>query len=731
MTTIPDPFIGVTLDGKYRLDAKIGVGGFGAVYRATHLNLNRPVAVKVLHNNIHNTTPENLERFRQEGVSACSVSHPNAVAVLDFSITQDGHAYLVMELLDGRPLSDELQERFVLPLERCVEIIIPVCDVLTEAHASGIVHRDIKPDNIFLHRTRRGEVVKVLDFGIAKLARPPKEPGRRNLTATGILMGTPEYMSPERMRNKPYDGKADVYSLGIMMYQMLTGKLPFESPDNDFVAVMWMQVNDPPPPLRSYNPAVPAEIERVVLHALEKDPANRPTAEELAKELLAATGESSFGYSSGKFTLGSPASTPSADPASPAVPAGLPALTAEGPSVPLLFDLTSTLEIITSPLTESVPAATAPSATNGPAPHLPNLAGLVLPAPEPVKPAEKLGEIAVFTGHTYPNSIAFSRDGRFFHSARRDQTIGMFSTEDGREITRFAAGRMFPVRCAALSPDNRLAVFSGADDSLRLRDAQSGSELRRLFGHTMVTTVAFSPDGQWIVTGGQDKTVRLWETSTGREIRRFTKHADEIACATFAPDGQSVIVMTVSGDIHLWATHTGRELLYLPPDETTYDSLSVSISDDRQRLVGSELKQVKTAESEGRRRIKRLDAGQIPYGSAQVVFTPDGRQVASVNLDSTIRLWQVADGKPVQVFIGHGNYVNSLAISADGKRLLSGSDDRTVRLWDIESGCEIMCLTGHTERVHHVALHPDGVHAFSCGQDGTVRRWGLPLPSLP
>lgn len=174
MTTIPDPFIGVTLDGKYRLDAKIGVGGFGAVYRATHLNLNRPVAVKVLHNNIHNTTPENLERFRQEGVSACSVSHPNAVAILDFSITQDGHAYLVMELLDGRPLSDELQERFVLPLERCVEIIIPVCDVLTEAHASGIVHRDIKPDNIFLHRTRRGEVVKVLDFGIAKLARPER-----------------------------------------------------------------------------------------------------------------------------------------------------------------------------------------------------------------------------------------------------------------------------------------------------------------------------------------------------------------------------------------------------------------------------------------------------------------------------------------------------------------------------------------------------------------------------
>ncbi|OYT73846.1 MAG: hypothetical protein CFK52_00355 [Chloracidobacterium sp. CP2_5A] len=708
MTTIPDPFIGVTLDGKYRLDAKIGVGGFGAVYRATHLNLNRPVAVKVLHNNVHNTTPENLERFRQEGVSACSVSHPNAVAVLDFSITQDGHAYLVMELLDGRPLSDELQERFVLPIERCAEIIIPVCDVLTEAHASGIVHRDIKPDNIFLHRARRGEIVKVLDFGIAKLARPPKEPGQRNLTATGILMGTPEYMSPERMRNKPYDGKADVYSLGVMMYQMLTGKLPFESADNDFVAVMWMQVNDPPPPLRAYNAVVPIEVERVVLHALEKDPANRPTAEELSQALLAAMGESSLGYSSGKFTLGS------------ATPAPLPPLTAEGMQAPLLFDLTSTLEIITGPLTEVSPVI-----TNGPG-QSPSLSAAGAPAPPRV--AEKVGEIAVFAGHHYPNSIAFSQDGQSFHSARRDKTIGMFSTEDGREITRFAAGRMFPARCAALSPDNRIAVFSGADDSLRLRDAQSGSELRRLFGHPHVTTVAFSPDGRWIVTGGQDKTVRLWETASGRELRRLTKPADEIACAAFAPDGQSVIALTVSGDIHLWDAQTGRQLLYLPPDEATYDSLSVAISDGRQRLVGGDLKQVKATESESRRRIKRLDIGQIPYGSSQVAFLPDGKRAVSVNLDSTIRLWQVEDGKPLQVFVGHGNYVNSLAISADGKRLLSGSDDRTVRLWDIESGHEIIRFTGHADRVHHVALHPDGAHALSCGPDGTVRRWGLPPP---
>ncbi len=718
--TIPDPFIGVVLDGKYRIEAKIGIGGFGAVYRATHLNLNRSVAVKVLHSNVNNATPENLERFRQEGVSACTVSHPNAVSILDFSITPDGYAYLVMELLDGKPLSDELIERGRVPLARCAEIVVPVCDVLTEAHASDIIHRDIKPDNIFLHRTRRGEIVKVLDFGIAKLARASKEPGK-NLTATGILMGTPEYMAPERMRNKPYDGRSDVYSLGIVLYQMLTGRLPFESLEGDFVAVMWMQVNDAPPPMSDFCPSLSPEVEKVIFHALEKDPAKRPNAEEFAREFIAAIGDNMFGFASGKFTPALPSIEPT--------PVGMEIPIANGSGGPVpaqellinpvpsselspLFDLSSTLEIDATPLEAQLLVAESVKHPFG---------GRV-----PPRNAEKIGEIGVFPGHHYPNSLAFSPDGQFFLSARRDQTIGLFSSENGKEISRFATGRMFPVRCTAISPDNRLSLFSGGDDSLRLRDAQSGGELRRLFGHSQVTAVGFSPDGRYALTGGQDRTVRLWESGTGREVRRFSGHADEIASATFSPDGKMILVMTVGGDAYLWRTTDGNQLLHLPPAETTYDSLNVAISDDRQRLIGGEFKQMKAGESENRRRIKRLDTGHVTYGAQQAAFAPDGTLAASVSLDSTIRVWDPASGYDVQAFIGHGNHINSIAFSFDGKRVLSGSDDRTVRLWDVESGHQIHCFQGHSDKIHHVAFHADGGHALSCSQDGTVRRWGLP-----
>src|SRR5262249_36060406 len=157
------------------------------------------------------------------------VNHPNAVSVLDSGVSAEGIAYLVMELLEGRSLTEELREKGVLPPARCAEILMPVCDVLTKAHASGIVHRDIKPDNIYLNRTAVGEVVKVVDFGIAKLMDDTGGQNNESLTVTGGLLGTPTYMAPERLENKPYDGKADVYSLGIMLYRMLAGRVPFQS----------------------------------------------------------------------------------------------------------------------------------------------------------------------------------------------------------------------------------------------------------------------------------------------------------------------------------------------------------------------------------------------------------------------------------------------------------------------------------------------------------------------
>jgi serine/threonine protein kinase/CheY-like chemotaxis protein len=269
---------GLVLAGKYRIDSKIGEGAFGAVFRATHLDLDRAVAVKVLQASV-SRDEEALARFRREGISACRIKHPNAVSILDFGVTTRGIAYLVMELLEGQSLLEEMQVRCPLPALRCVEVIVPVCEVLAEAHQAGIIHRDIKPSNIFLNNTARGEVVKVLDFGIAKLREGSKG---TTLTLDGSLLGTPSFMAPERFREGPYDGKSDVYSLGVTLYQMLTANLPFITAGKSFMDVASQHVNMPPPPLRKFDAAIAPEMENVVMRALRKVPQERPTAAELA-----------------------------------------------------------------------------------------------------------------------------------------------------------------------------------------------------------------------------------------------------------------------------------------------------------------------------------------------------------------------------------------------------------------------------------------------------------------
>jgi CheY-like chemotaxis protein len=273
---------GSVLGGRYRLDAAIGGGSFGTVFRARHLELNRDVAVKILATSA-GTDPEALARFRREGDSACRVQHPNAVAVFDFAVNPGGVAYLVMELLEGHSLEKELEEHGLLQPVRCAEIVVPVCAALAAAHAAGVVHRDIKPSNVFLHRTKQGELPKVLDFGIAKLAAESAI-GQR-LTIDGSLLGTPAYMAPERFRRGPYGSKSDVYSVGVMLYEMLAGRLPFIPSSADPLALVAMQAEEDPPPLRLRRPDVEPPLEGLVLSALSRDPERRPSADQLARRL--------------------------------------------------------------------------------------------------------------------------------------------------------------------------------------------------------------------------------------------------------------------------------------------------------------------------------------------------------------------------------------------------------------------------------------------------------------
>ncbi|PYQ24613.1 MAG: hypothetical protein DMF81_04960 [Acidobacteria bacterium] len=284
--TLAEIGIGTVLGGRYRLESRIGAGSHGAVYRAGHLGLDRPGAVKVLRTGAPGSGDADAwRRFRREGMAACRVRHPHAVAVLDFAAAGEV-AYLVMELLEGQSLDRELAPGTPLGVEPSVRIAVPVCEALAEAHREGIVHRDVKPANIFLHHAGERIVPKVLDFGIARVLGQAAH--RHQLTLEGWIVGTPSYMAPERFETGACDGKADVYGLGVTLFQMLSGRLPFEPTDGEPMALARMHVSEPPPPLRSVNPAVPGPLEEAVMLALAKRPQKRPSAAELAHRLAAA-----------------------------------------------------------------------------------------------------------------------------------------------------------------------------------------------------------------------------------------------------------------------------------------------------------------------------------------------------------------------------------------------------------------------------------------------------------
>ena len=273
---------GTVLGGRYRLDQPIGGGAFGTVFRARNLDLERDVAVKILATSA-GTDPEALERFKREGQSACRVQHPNAVMVFDFAVNPGGVAYLVMELLEGQSLEKELEERGPLSPHRAAEIVVPVCAALAAAHAAGVMHRDIKPSNVFLHRAKHGEQPKILDFGIAKLVAGAAI--GQSLTVDGSLLGTPAYMAPERFRRGPYGPSSDIYSVGVMLYEMLAGRLPFLPSTQDPLAIVAMHAEEDPPPLRARRPDVPVAYEKLVVQALARNPEGRPTADQLARKL--------------------------------------------------------------------------------------------------------------------------------------------------------------------------------------------------------------------------------------------------------------------------------------------------------------------------------------------------------------------------------------------------------------------------------------------------------------
>ena len=267
-----DRLIGQVLAGKYRIEDKIDEGGMGCVYRATHVLMEKVIAVKVLHPALA-ADDKIVARFTREAKAASRISHPHAINVTDFGESDNGVVYLVMEYLRGRTLKDIVRSGGPMTLARTSEIVRQVAGALDTAHAEGVVHRDLKSDNIMLDEATGGDWAKVLDFGIAKIQEPQDKPDE-GLTAPNLIIGTPQYMSPEQCSQaSDIDARSDIYSFGVIIYEMLTGHVPFtgDSP----TAIMMKHIQDAPPSVLDERKDLPDEVGRVVARALAKRPEDR------------------------------------------------------------------------------------------------------------------------------------------------------------------------------------------------------------------------------------------------------------------------------------------------------------------------------------------------------------------------------------------------------------------------------------------------------------------------
>lgn len=316
--SMADPRIGETLNGRYRLEKLIGKGGMGRVYRAIQYPLNRPVALKILNPEFQRKDPQFVRRFYLEASTAARLSHPNTITVFDYGEAESGELFIVMEYLRGRPLSRVITADGPFHFERVLHIAVQICRALREAHTKGIIHRDLKPGNIMLlEEGDDADFVKVLDFGLVKLFTPPKgneepvtpgiseEPEQGELTRAGMFLGSPKYMSPEQIQGTPLDPRTDIYSLGVLMFQMCAGKPPFGGSTS--VEVIYKHVNHPVPKISDITPgtSVPEELEAVIRQCLSKNREQRFASmgellvrlKDVRRLLTGASGASELGVS--------------------------------------------------------------------------------------------------------------------------------------------------------------------------------------------------------------------------------------------------------------------------------------------------------------------------------------------------------------------------------------------------------------------------------------------------
>lgn len=676
-----DPWLGRYLGERqrYRLDKRLGAGGMAEVFLAIDTLLEQPVALKLLNEKL--AAGEMRRRFEREVTLCAALTSEHIVRVSDHGVTPEGYPFFVMEYLRGQTLRQLLSREKRLSVERTVSIMAQVCEGLHLAHqginlrqpgtASSehvkIVHRDLKPDNIFLVPMALGELVKILDFGIAKIRSDEADSN-----ATKVFLGTYRYAAPEQFEiGKNLDERADIYSLGMILYEMLSGTDPygFGGLVHQVSGGTWAvaHLSKPVIPLRTQPGCeqLSLELDEITTRCLQKDPEQRfSCVKELSTALQAAIGLRS---------------QPSISPASEAIPS-VDITRLASPTQSYLQ--ASTFQDDTVLLTQNV-ASVFNIPSESPLPRSLLRQPIVFWAGALVAGVVALG-IGAYYSAQFSVSSELGAENSFVQGASAAFQPGLKEKQPAVETSEAVSvksltGHSDTVWAVAIAPDSQTLVSGSFDKTIRLWDRETGAVLRILSGHTdAVRAVTVSTDGQTLASGSSDKTIKIWRLQTGELLRTLSGHQGPVWSVAISPDGKTLASGSYDGTVKLWNLQTGKLLRTLSGHVEAVRS--VVISNDGQILAsGSWDKTIK---------IWNLQTGELLHTLAghldrvvSVALAPSGETIASGSLDQTIKIWSVETGRPLKTLSEHTAWVISVAFSSDEKTIISGSRDKTVKIW--------------------------------------------------
>lgn len=754
--------------GPYQITEVVGRGGMGVVLKGFDPSLTRHVAIKVLSPQLASNGAARA-RFLREARAAAAISHDHVVTIhaVDESA---GLPFLVMEYVSGRSLEMRIKKTGPLRIEEILRIGMQTASGLAAAHAQGLVHRDVKPSNILLENGV--ERVKITDFGLAKAVDDVR------ITQTGMVTGTPEYMSPEQARGGPVDHRSDVFSLGCVLYAMCTGRSPFRA--NSVVDAIRRVCDDTPRPVQDVNPSIPGWLVDIINSMLAKSPDERIQS---AAEVANLLGRMLTQFQQG---LVEPPRSISPVPKRSRRPTGgigrrfapfayVALLLVAGVAIAEVTGVTNLHQLVVThfqtPYGEVVVRITEPEikvdiTKDGEVITLTGLGDHLIelrPGRHPfqatkdgmavksdwisvtrgdkqvvtIGPSSPQGRSAGANTGTLVVKLAYGKpDGDFpYHvtvkgldyeqvfGKRGNYSVDLRPGVYNVEIRANDTNQVLRSGTVRVATGSALQIVCHGGSSTRVPMQPQPTPMAEFVGHHgTVRRVVFSPDGSTAVTVSDDKTTCIWSCDGQRwhQTHACSTPAANATCLAYSKSGAQFVSGGVDGTIRIWDSTKGNVLNTLPGNNRRF--LAVAFCNQERAILTVSPHAIETWNIESRRKTKSLDTIDSPIACATV--SPDGQTLATGHNDGVLRLWNMDTLELGGALRGHSEWITSVDFSGDGSHLASGSADSTIRLWDVAAQETTRVLNGHYRQVACVAFSPRSNILASAGSNQEIRFWG-------